>query len=234
MRLRSSWLLSSSLAAFAVAQGVGGGCSSNPDRPERPCRSPALDNVCAQRAAAAAAVATRQEPPQLGDSSGGANFTGRWTLARQDHFDAFAAAQGVPWVLRQLAALDRPQSDIVHAARAYTSAVAGPGGRVETFRHRLFEAGRTQEAEWGFGGEAGDSSSPSAARLSNPLFEAVDVTLQWAGPECPGVLVEIHANTANSAHDVTMYRWLRARDAMVLTMEAANGATAERYFTLVS
>jgi hypothetical protein len=180
-------------------------------------------------------VASTTREPQPLDYSSGTNFTGRWSLARQDNFDAFAAAQGVPWVLRKLATLDRPQSDIVHQAQFASAAGLGSGVVSETFRHKLFEAGRTQYAVWALGGEATGDSIPkkNAARMSNPLFEAVDVILQWAGPQCSGVLVETHSNFANPAHDVTMYRWLQSPDAMVLTMEAVNGATAERFFTLV-
>lgn len=228
MILKCIWLLLSSGIVLAVHGADGGSCSDH-DGSTGSCMSSALVKVCTRRSEVFVDFenAGKVHPA----SSGNTNFTGRWGLASQDNFDAFAAAQGVPWVLRKLAVLDRPQSDIVHTLS--TSSV--PGDRdAEKFRHRLFEARRTQESEWVLTGKADPTSLSSVARMFNPLFEAVDVQLQWAGPQCPGILVETHINAVNRAHDVTMYRWLRNHDTMVLTMVATNGATAERTFRLMT
>jgi len=220
----SKVILFSAGILLAIQGAHGGSCSDHEDSTST-CMSPALEKVCAQRSAISNAERGNLTIPSY------TNFTGRWGLVSQDNFDAFAAAQGVPWVLRKLAVLDRPQSDITHT-RAIS---AGPDGNVyESFRHRLFEARRTQKSEWVLADKVGSTTPSNIARMYNPLFEAVDVQLQWAGPRCPGVLVETHVNAVNRAHDVTFYRWLRAHDTMVLTMVAANGAIAERNFRLMT
>ena len=165
------------------------------------------------------------------------NFTGSWKLLENINFEAFAASQGVPWALRKLGTLDRPRSVIEHEDSS---------GR---FHHRITEAGRTQMGTWNLLGENSKEDLSRSQRLRNPLFEPVDVTLKWAGRDCPGVIVETHENLFSPRHSIKMYRRLEnavcearigetkhncevgaSRTRMVLTLEAADGTISERVF----
>jgi hypothetical protein len=187
------------LFLVAIAFSSVGYCAST-----SPTALPALAAVCAR----------------TGRVGAGANFTGTWDLAAQEGFDTFARAQGVPWLLRRLALLDRPVAVVHHGADG-------------ALKMRLTEAHATQAAAWSLGpaptaavaAEVAKGSEPSddcagapeflgrggrsvagataAVRLRNPLREAVDVAVAWA-PECPGVLVETHTNWHVPAHSVTM------------------------------
>ena len=158
-----------------------------------------------------------------------ANFTGDWVLSRQLGFDAFAASQGVPWLLRKLATLDRPAVIIDHVSTPPSKAglwsQGSSGGAEEVLSLTLTEAQATQHARWALRSAAGQEAS--IQRLHNPLREATDVAMGWS-PRCPGVIEEFHV-CENPRNSVRMFRWLRLRDKVGADSRKRGGEGGEGY-----